>query len=389
MASLLGILNWATQSVDYAPAHYRNLQTLYTQQSKSEKGDLSVSVSLSREAKSDLFWWINRAKFSEGRKILISAPSISIYSDASLSGWGAVSEDVKTGGPWITADANRHINELELLAAFNGLKCFASSAFRSTVELNIDNTTAVAYINKKGGTKSSPLCSVALEINNWCEEREIDLFATYLPGKSNFVADAESRKQLSTGEWKLSTSAFVKIQQVWQMKVDIFASSWNTQLPIFISWLPQPGAWMTDAFTLNWKYVRSYSFPPFSLIPRCLSKLIQDQATTVMITPLWPTQSWFPILLELAVDLPRMFYPEQDLLTSPLGEFHQLTASRSIRLVAWRLSGVVSIAEGFRQRLSNFSFRQRERTQTLHTSQRGKIGIIGVTHGTSIPCLVV
>jgi hypothetical protein len=185
-----------------------------------------------------------------------------------------VREDVKTGGPWITADTNRHINELELLAAFNGLKCFASSAFRSTVEIYIDNTTAVAYINKKGGTKSSPLCSVALEINNWFEEREIDLYATYLPGKSNFVADAESRKQLSTGEWKLSTLAFVKIQQVWQMKVDIFVSSWNTQLPIFISWLPYPGAWMTDAFTLNWKNVRSYSFSPFSLIPRCLSKLI-------------------------------------------------------------------------------------------------------------------
>jgi hypothetical protein len=141
-------------------------------------------------------------------------------------------------------------------------------------QIYIDNTTAVAYINKKGGTKSSPLCSVALEINNWFEEREIDLYATYLPGKSNFVADAESRKQLSTGEWKLSTLAFVKIQQVWQMKVDIFVSSWNTQLPIFISWLPYPGAWMTDAFTLNWKNVRSYSFSPFSLIPRCLSKLI-------------------------------------------------------------------------------------------------------------------
>jgi hypothetical protein len=86
MASLLGILNWATQSLDYAPAHYRNLQTLYTQQSKSAKGDLSVSVSLSREAKSDLFWWINREIFSEGPKILISFPSILIFSDASLSG---------------------------------------------------------------------------------------------------------------------------------------------------------------------------------------------------------------------------------------------------------------------------------------------------------------
>jgi hypothetical protein len=179
-----------------------------------------------------------------------------------------------------------------------------------------------------------------------------------LPGKSNFIADAESRNPLSTGDWKISTSAFEKIQQLWNVKVDLFASSWNTQLPIFVSWFSQPGAWMTDAFTLNWRFIRSFAFPPpFNLISQFLSKLIQDQATTVMVTPLWPTQSWFPILLELSIDIPRLFHPEQDLLTSLLGEFHQLTANHSIRLITWRLSGVVSIAKAFRQKLSSFSFR--------------------------------
>jgi hypothetical protein len=47
--------------------------------------------------------------------------------------------------------------------------------------------------------------------------------------------------------------------------------------------------------------------PTVQSLSHFLSKLIQDQATTVMITPLWPTQSWFPILLELAVDVLRMF----------------------------------------------------------------------------------
>jgi hypothetical protein len=385
----LGILNWASQSVEYASAHYRNLQASYTRNVHLAHGDLSSTITLSGEAKSDLNWWIKRAKFQVGRSISASPPSITIFSDASLSGWGAVSDDVKTGGPWTTADTKRHINELELYAAFNGLKCIASSAHRTTVEINIDNTTAVAYINKKGGTKSSSLCSVALEISTWCEEREIDLHAVHLPGESNFVADAESHKPLSTGDWKLSTSAFQKIQQLWNMRVDLFASSWNTQLPIFVSWFPQPGAWKTDAFTLNWRYVKSFMFPPFNLISRCLSKLIQDRATTIMITPFWPTQSWFPILLELSVDIPRMFHPEQDLLISPLGEFHQLTANHTIRLIAWRLSGVVSIAEVFRQKLSNSSFQQQGRTRTLHTSQRGMVGVIGTTHGTSNPCLVV
>lgn len=89
------------------------------------------------------------------------------------------------------------------------------------------------------------------------------------------------------------------------------------------------------------------------------------------------TQSWFPILLELSIDIPRLFYPEHDLLTSPLGEFYQLTANHSIRLIAWRLSGVVSIAKVFRQKLSSFSFQHRERTLTLHTSRRGMVGGVG------------
>ena len=389
LASLLGILNWASQSVEYAPAHFRSLQATYTRQSKLASGVLSTQLTLPPEAKEDLLWWIKKAEFAKGRHISAGCPTIFICSDASLSGWGAVSDSIKTGGPWTSIDAKRHINELELLAAFNGLKCFASAVSNSTVEINIDNTTAVSYINKIGAAKPNALCTVALEISSWCEERDIELHAVYLPGKFNSIADAESRRPLTTGDWMLSTSAFEKIQRIWGMKVDLFASSWNRQLKIFVSWFPQPEAVATDAFTLNWKYIQSYAFPPFNLIPQCLSKLIRDQATTVLITPLWPTQPWFPILLELAVDVPRMFYPDPDLLTSPLGECHQLTANLSVRLIAWRLSGVVSIAKAFRQKLRSSSFQPQERIRTLHTSRRGMVGIVGAIRGTSIPCLVV
>lgn len=69
MVSLLGTLNWATQSVDHEPAlvRYRNLQAVYTHQSKLAWSDLAASVSLLREAKSDLFCWINRAKKKQRR----------------------------------------------------------------------------------------------------------------------------------------------------------------------------------------------------------------------------------------------------------------------------------------------------------------------------------
>jgi hypothetical protein len=88
-------------------------------------------------------WWIKRAEFTKGRQILADCPTISTCSDASLSGWvGGGKQIDQNRGPWTSTDSKRHINELELLATFNGLKCFVSSIAYSTLEFNIDNTTA-------------------------------------------------------------------------------------------------------------------------------------------------------------------------------------------------------------------------------------------------------
>lgn len=75
LASLLGILNWADHSVNYAPAHFRNLQAFYAKHSKSA-GYLSARFPLSRKARSDLDWWISKASFSAGRKLTTPPPSI-------------------------------------------------------------------------------------------------------------------------------------------------------------------------------------------------------------------------------------------------------------------------------------------------------------------------
>lgn len=75
-------------------------------------------------------------------------PTLSICSDASLSGWGVVCEGVMTGMSWSGEEKKRHINELEMLEAFNALRAFADSGRNCTIELKLDKTTAVAYVNK-------------------------------------------------------------------------------------------------------------------------------------------------------------------------------------------------------------------------------------------------
>ena len=48
-----------------------------------------------------------------------------------------------------------HINLLELKVAFLALQVFASQRNTSHILLRIDNTTAIAYLNKKGGTQGN------------------------------------------------------------------------------------------------------------------------------------------------------------------------------------------------------------------------------------------
>jgi hypothetical protein len=76
------------------------------------------------------------------------------YSDASLSGWGAVCNGVTTNGSWTLSDNHRHINLLELLGAMFAIQAFLGHSSGILVRLILDNAMAVAYINHGGGTVS-------------------------------------------------------------------------------------------------------------------------------------------------------------------------------------------------------------------------------------------
>jgi hypothetical protein len=168
-------------------------------------------------------------------------PDLTIFLDASLSGWGAVMNEVSSRGPWTLGDKNRHINELELLAALNGLKCFTSQVSNLSVRLMLDNFTAVHYIIKSGGTRSPALSAISADIVDWCEKRKLSNEAIqliHLPGVLNVLADQQSRMRNESSDWKLQESTFQRIRALWEPEIDLFASTWNRQLDRFVSWKP-------------------------------------------------------------------------------------------------------------------------------------------------------
>ena len=93
-------------------------------------------------------------------------------------------------------------------------------------------------------------------------------------------------------------------------QIDLFASRVNRQFLIYCSFNPDTDASCIDAFTLSWSYF--YCFPPFSCVLEVLQKIIQDKETGIMVVPMWPTQSWYPILTSLLVLPPITFPPVQE-----------------------------------------------------------------------------
>ena len=99
--------------------------------------------------------------------------------------------------------------------------------------------------------------------------------------------------------------------------MDLFASRLNHVVPKFVSFKPEPCAWATDAFSLNWHSSQFYAFPPFSIIGKVLAKIKQDEARGILIVPLWSTQPWFPIAISLIVSRPILLKAKRDLLYLP------------------------------------------------------------------------
>ena len=231
---------------------------------------------------------------------------------------GSIEHSDKNGGVWSVQEASNHINYLELLTAFLALKAFGKPWTHLTVLLRMDNFTAVTYVNQKGGTCSQSLCQLAISIWEWCQGKNITLCAEHLPGHLNTAVDTESRSVRDRCDWMLNPTVFQRITtQLGPLEVNLFASRLTRQLPRFYSWRPDPEAEATDAFLQDWAKLRGFANPPWCLIHRCLSKVKAELARIVLVVPLWKIQSWFPVLLELLEDYPRVLPHQTDLVVMP------------------------------------------------------------------------
>lgn len=294
-ASAVGLMNDMCKGIDYGLAHVKALERdKINSLKKAGSPQFDGRFRLSQEGEEDLRWWLTNAPVGL-RAIRAEGPSITITTDASKLGWGAVVNDSKTGGRWSLEESELHINVLELMAIELGLATFFAASRGSFIRVVTDNTTAVAYVNHMGGTKSRDCDKVARRIWSWCEAKGIWLRAAHLPGVENVEADHESRNFTENTEWKLNPEIFDCLCKTWGVpEIDLFASRLNFQIPNYCSWIPDPGATWVDAFSFKWNQFRlSYAFPPFSLLTRSIQKIRTEGAKVILVLPNWRGQAWW------------------------------------------------------------------------------------------------
>lgn len=349
LAGFVGKAQATTAAVVYA--RYKSRHLLHLKNAAfASRPSWAARLSLTKEAKEELEWWIGFTSEWNGKAVIAKEPKHHLQTDASRTGWGAW--DLKTGrqlaGFFETKWGRRSSNRRELTTIVYAILAFADLYAGSVVEVETDNTTSMAYINHLGGP-SRDLTDIVRPLFDWAMKTKTTIVARHIAGKKNVVADALSRIRRDRLGFSLSSQLFDKIEALWgPHSVDMFASRANARLSRFWTLDPDPAADATDAMRQRWGRERGYAHPPFAMIGRLLRKARRDRATLTLVAPVWTAQPWWPVLLRMCIDTPR-------LLPSVAGTFQASTPSQTTPFqqgavwvsAAFRISGEPSIAKAF------------------------------------------
>ena len=182
------------------------------------------------------------------------------------------------------------INHREVLAVFFAIRGFLHLLRGKTVSLFTDSTSALSYLRKEGGTRSSTLNSVAQAILRLCEDSGVHLLPQFVPGRLNVLADSLSQRgQVLGSEWTLHQEVCRDLFRLWPVTVDLFATSINHRLQVYFSPMADPQAAAADALIQPWDHLQAYAFPPFSLTQKVLTKVRSSHNLELtLVAPFWP-----------------------------------------------------------------------------------------------------
>ena len=143
----------------------------------------------------DLRWWSVESNLS-GVPLTSPLPDVHLYTD---QGWGGTLDGAHASDLWSATERLLSINHRELLAVERSLFAFQDHLCGMRVALFADNTTAIAYLKKLGGTKSPTLNAISQSILRIGESWKVIVLSQFIASSLNVMADALSQRNQVLG----------------------------------------------------------------------------------------------------------------------------------------------------------------------------------------------
>ncbi|KAA6396593.1 MAG: putative reverse transcriptase [Streblomastix strix] len=305
LAKIIGKLIFIKSQFPRALLHMKLLFRLLNR--TTNKIGWNSVLQLHPRLKKDWMWHLSNIKKNNPQHFELIPPQATLTTDASRRGWGATLQFnnsnnlLKTAGKWSRKWILKSSNQRELAAVLCGLRRYENQFKEGKIlslHLRTDNTTTSYNINR--ANSSITLAHLTDPTLRVAEKMNIQIKATYIPGKENQVADALSRLNRA-GDYSINkniaANLFKKIQ--FNPTIDLFANRKTKLADRYCTITQDHQAVARDAFSITWSSEQPLIHPPIPLIGRCLKRIQQENLRALMIVPKWESQYWWPLITSM------------------------------------------------------------------------------------------
>ena len=285
LSKFLGLLTSSIQAIFPGPLHYRHLQRLKNTTMTSEQSYKAI-LKLDSAAREEVLWWRDYLQGWNGKALFQHPIDLIIETDASRKGWGHTAK----GSALEAHGVQRRKTTHQLSRATRRVVCnqnIHKDHSMCTCE-TIDGQCSSSCIYKQNGGYSFTCFSQSSNRPVGVVSREsTDSVSSTPPGKIKHksrqgIEDFNRLEQLETQSQPVSSN----IENMVPTRNRSLCITPDISASRFASWKPDPLAIQTDAFTMNWKKIGGYAFPPFALIGRCLQQVMSQKVEKlILISP--------------------------------------------------------------------------------------------------------
>lgn len=155
LLQFIGYLNCLIDVIPLGRLHIRPLHFFLLSNWSPASQEWDAWIPSNHLIRQDIQWWTVRANVMSGVPLDKASPTSTLYTDASLVGWGAYLNGHCASGTWSEEEMSLHINVLEMKAVLLSLQALTSQLQNLSFCLATDNSTVVAYLKNQGGRDQS------------------------------------------------------------------------------------------------------------------------------------------------------------------------------------------------------------------------------------------